>query len=133
MELETTSAAAGAPSNSQDLARVADELLEHTRALRAQYEQLRGALDGVAPAPGVPGEAGVEDDGDPTRERGPSESIEAMALQMALGGEERGHVKEQLLALGVEGAESIVDEVFDRIEARRAEGEGRKLFARRAR
>lgn len=131
MELHT-SAGTGAPHRTEDLARVADELLEHTRALRTQYEELRDALDGIAPAPGAHAPAN-EGEEEPVRERGPSESIEAMALQMALGGEERDHVKEQMLSLGVEGADGIVDEVFDRIEARRAETEGRRLFARKGR
>ena len=119
----------------EDLGQIVDELLEHTRALRRQHEELRDALAGVAPVPvseplnghdrGFPG-APEED-----RERGVPDSVHAMALQMALSGESREAVKEQMHALSVEGADEIVDEVFDRIDERRSEGK-RRLFTRRS-
>ena len=118
-------------SAGEDLAQIADELLEHTRALRRQHEELRDALDGVASAPApasrLSNGGGVTDD-----ERGLPDSLHAMALQMALAGETRETVKEQFQTLHVEGSDGdeIVDEVFDRIETRRAEGK-RRLFTRR--
>jgi hypothetical protein len=115
-----------------DLSQIADELLEHARALRRQHEELRDALAGVAPVPvsePLNGHHGVDRDGD--RDRGVPDSLHAMALQMALAGESRESVKDQLRALDVDGGDAIVDEVFDRIDQRRSEGK-RRLFTRRS-
>jgi hypothetical protein len=49
---------------------------------------------------------------------------------MALAGEERDAVKDQLRALELGDSDQTVDEVFDQIEARRSEGR-RRLFTRR--
>ena len=136
-----------------DLARIADELLEHTRTLRRQHEELRDALAGVAPVPvsepvplsepvslskpvpvtepfnGRPREPGLREN----RDRMP-DSLHAMALQMCLAGETREAVKEQLRSLEIdERADEVVDEVFDRVETRRSEGQRRRLFTRRRR
>jgi hypothetical protein len=115
-------------SAGEDLAQIADELLEHTRALRRQHEELRDALAGIAPVPASDALSNGHDDGN--RERGVPDSVHAMALQMALAGESRGAVREQMRTLHLEGADDIVDEVFDRIEARRSDGR-RRLFTRR--
>ena len=116
----------------EDLAQVADELLEHARALRRQHEELRDALAGVAPvAVSEPLNGHHDEDRTGDRDRGVPDSLHAMALQMALSGETRESVKEQLRSLEVEGGEGIVDEVFDRIEERRSEGK-RRLFTRRS-
>jgi hypothetical protein len=111
----------------EDLARVADELLEHTRALRAQYEELAYALDGMAPAPVAPEPSSEVEDGD---YRPVPDSLHSMALNMALAGETRETVKEHLQTFDVEGVDGIVDEIFDRIEPRRSEGQRRRLFGR---
>jgi ABC-type transporter Mla subunit MlaD len=113
-------------SAGEDLAQIADELLEHTRALRRQHEELRDALAGVAPAAAPVSSNGHGDED----ERGLPDSVHAMALQMALAGESRESVKGELQTLQVVGGDEIVDEVFDRIEARRDEGK-RRLFSRR--
>jgi hypothetical protein len=117
----------------EDLARLADELLEHTRTLRTHYEELVYALDRVAPAPasGPPREAETEAENEDYRPV--PDSLHAMALHMALAGETRETVKRQLQTFEVEGADGIVDEVFDRIEPRRSEGQRRRLLGRRAR
>jgi hypothetical protein len=114
----------------EDLARIADELLDHTRALRRQHEELRDALAGVAPVP-VSEPLNGHDDGHHggDRERGVPDSVHAMALQMALAGETREAVKEQLRTLAVPDGDAIADEVFDRIDDRRTEGK-RRLFTR---
>lgn len=117
----------------EDLAQIADELLEHTRALRRQHEELRDALAGVAPVPAsepVPEWEPPEDYEDEDR-RGVLDSRHAMALQMALAGESREAVKEQLRTLDPDGDDEIVDEVFDGIEERRSAGR-RRLFTRRS-
>jgi hypothetical protein len=120
----------------EDLARLADELLEHTRMLRTHYEELVYALDRVAPAPGPasdrPGKAEPEAEAENGDYRPVPDSLHAMALHMALAGETRGAVKEQLHEFEVEGVDEIVDEVFDRIEPRRSEGQRRRLLGRRA-
>jgi hypothetical protein len=115
----------------EDLAQIADELLEHTRALRRQHEELRDALDGAASAP-APASRSSNGGGMADDERGLPDSLHAMALQMALAGETREAVKQQFQTLHVEDSDGgeIVDEVFDRIETRRAEGK-RRLFTRR--
>ena len=115
----------------EDLAQIADELLEHARALRKQHEELRDALAGVEP---VPVSEPINGRPRQNRERGVPDSLHAMALQMCLAGETREGVKEQLRALDIdERAGEVVDEVFDRVEARRAEGQRRRLFTRRGR
>ena len=124
-------------SAGNDLAQIAEELLEQTRALRRQHEELRDALAGVAPvsAPiassnGANGANGANRAG-AGEERALPDSLHAMALQMALAGETRETVKEQLQTLHIEGGDEVVDDVFARIEARRSEPR-RRLFTRRS-
>lgn len=124
-------------SAGEDLARIADELLEHTRALRRQHEELRDALAGVAPVAvsepingRPPPRARERENG----ERGVPDNLQTMALQMCLAGETREAVKEQLRALEIDArADDVVDEVFDRVETQRSEGRRRRLFTRRGR
>ena len=119
------------PATSEDLARIADELLEHTRALRRQHEELRDALAGIsAVAPPEPlerhGEPAGADDHGPTHE-----ALHPMVLQMALAGETREFAREQLHSLEVEDADALVDDVFDRVESQRPQ-QRKGLFARKA-
>lgn len=126
-----TGETAEARSPNQDLVRIADELLDQTRALRRQHEELRDALAGIRvvardePQSNGDGEShhGHENGGAP----GP---IDAMVLQMALTGETRESAKEQLHALGADDADALVDEVFDRTEAQRSPDGRRRLFSR---
>ena len=122
--------AVDAPSTGEGLARVADELLEEARALRAHYEELKDALDGVPVTPPVEPERNGHAEG-AERERGVPQNLRAMALQAAFAGEEREAVKEQFRLLDVPGAEEIVDEVFDSTEQGRPE-QRRRLFLRRS-
>lgn len=131
MESSHTSAAAGPQTGNQDLVRIADELLEQTRALRRQHEELRDALAGIRvvardePLPGrEPDAPSAEGHSD-----GP-DAIHAMVLQMALAGETREAAKEQLHALGADDADAVVDEIFDRTEAQRSDQHRRRLFSR---
>ena len=121
------------------LVRIADELLEHTRALKRQHEELRDRLAGIA---AVPADQPIE----PLPEieahelpaangHGASEpnGLYLMVLQMALGGETPEAAKAQLRALGgeVENADELVAEVFERVGEQRPDDRRRRLFARR--
>lgn len=127
--MESPHAAAEARPANQDLVRIADELLEQTRALRRQHEELRDALAGIRvvaadePLPEGAGSAAEDEHGGP-------DAIHAMVLQMALAGETRESAKEQLHALGAEDADGVVDEIFDRTEAQRTDQGRRRLFSR---
>lgn len=125
-----TRAAASQRSPNQDLVRIADELLEQTRALRRQHEELRDALAGirVAAADGAP--ADREDAEEQDSGGGAPNALHSMVLQMALAGEKRESAKEQLNALGADDADALVDEVFDRTEAQRSDHHKRRLFSR---
>ena len=131
MEVFTDAAATQRPPN-QDLVRIADELLEHTRALRRQHEELRDALAGirvVARDEPLPGGEGAGDGPEEDSAGGP-DAIHAMVLQMALAGETREAAKEQLHTLGADGADGVVDEIYDRTEAQRTDQGRRRLFSR---
>lgn len=119
----------------QDLVRIADELLEQTRALRRQHAELRDALAGIRVV--ARGEERLpEPEPEPERPKpesnghGPAPDLHAMVLQMALTGETRDSTKDQLHGLGVDHADSLVDEVFDRIEGQRSGRGRRRLFQR---
>jgi hypothetical protein len=132
MEAHTEAAAAERAPN-QDLVRIADELLEQTRALRRQHEELRDALAGIRAVPrdeALP-ERDDEDAG-PGIDGGAAapNALHSMVLQMALAGETRDSAKDQLHELGAVDADALVDEVFDRTEAQRADQGRRRLFHR---
>lgn len=128
MESSYTGAATEPRTSNQDLVRIADELLEQTRALRRQHEELRDALAGIrVVARDEPLPDGQHDDGE---SGGAPNAIHAMVLQMALAGETRESAKEQLHALGADDADAVVDEVFDRTEAQRSDQHRRRLFSR---
>ena len=126
---------AGAPgANTEQLVGIADELLEHTRTLRREHEELRDRLAGIVPAPVDEPLAAREREepgsrnGDAPRE--PNGELYPMVLQMALAGETREIALDHLHALEVEDAEELVDEVYQRVESQR-EGRRRRLFSRR--
>jgi hypothetical protein len=112
----------------EDLTQVADEVLKQVRLLRHQYEELRDALAETAveaPDPsGGEGAAAVGDD------EGGRTNIRAIALQVAFAGDSREAAKEYLRTFEIEGSDQIVDDVFDRTEAQRAQR--RRIFSRRA-
>ena len=116
----------------EDLARIADELLEHTRTLRRQHEELRETLAGItAVAPDQPFEIGDGREDEPHRNGGAPDTLYPMVLQMALAGETRELALEQLHALEVDGAEELVEDVYERVESQRP-AQKRRLFARRS-
>jgi hypothetical protein len=120
------------------LVRIADELLDHTRALRRQHEELRDRLAGIA---AVPADQPIKplpeleaDDLHPANGDGGDEpnGLYLMVLQMALAGETPEAAMAQLHALGgeVENAEELVAEVFERVGEQRPEDRRRRLFSR---
>jgi ornithine carbamoyltransferase len=132
MESSYTGAAAEPRTPNQDLVRIADELLEQTRALRRQHEELRDALAGIrVVARDEPHDRGDDDArAEENGSGGAPNAIHSMVLQMALAGETRESAKEQLHALGADDADAIVDEVFDRTESQRSDQQRRRLFSR---
>ena len=132
--MESHMEAAQPRSPNGHLARIADELLEHTRALRRQHEELRDRLAGIsAVAPDEPFERldRSEPDAAHTGRNGDSPPMYPMVLQMALAGETRAYARDQLRALEVEDGDDLVNEVYDRVESQRPNGR-RRLFSRRS-
>ena len=133
--MESHSQAAPPPSPQGHLATIAEELLEHTRALRRQHEELRDRLAGIsAVRPDEPFEVPAGSIEPPSRHagrNGDSPPMYPMVLQMALAGETREYAREQLRVLEVEDGDGLVDEVFDRVDSQRSNGR-RRLFSRRS-
>jgi hypothetical protein len=123
----------------EQLAELADALVDQVTTVRTQYEQLQRTLDEELPEhePTVGGAAPVDDPyerefDDPD---GPHvhDSARLVAMEMAVSGSSREETKDYLRgALGVDGGDLIVDEVFDRTEAaQEAVPVHRRLFGRR--
>jgi hypothetical protein len=137
----------------EQLADLADALVEQVGAVRAHYEQLQRTLD--APPPETAATVGgaravsagsaaetvggarpvelpfeVEDDGN-----GPPvhDSARLVVMEMAMSGSSREETKVYLReALELDGGDPIVDEVFDRTEAAQESTPlHRRLFTRR--
>jgi hypothetical protein len=133
-----TSEVDGADIRLEQLADMADALVEQVTSVRSHYEELERTLSAAPPDPAetVGGARPVEafdiepDDGDePTAH----DSARLVVMEMAMSGSTREETKQYLRsALDVEGGDPIVDEVFDRTEA--AQGSAplhRRLFTRR--
>ena len=120
------------------LVQIADELLEHTRALRRQHEELRDRLAGISAVPADQpfSPPQVADDDRPPGTNGHDgeqpNGLYLMVLQMALAGETPEAAKEQLHALGgdIENADALVAEVFERVGEQRPDDRRRRLFSR---
>ena len=123
----------------EQLADLADALVEQVGAVREHYEQLQRTLEQPRPEPAatVGGARPVEDaypddegdaDGPPLHD-----SARLVVMEMAMSGSSREETKAYLReTLELDGGDSLVDEVFDRTEA--AQGGGRlhrRLFTRR--
>jgi hypothetical protein len=135
--------AEGPTATNDQLVSIADELLEHTRALRREHEELRDRLAGIVPAAAdrpervdgataerpVAAAAAVNANGGPAP-REPHGELYPMVLQMALAGEPREFALDQLAALEIDDADELVAEVYERVESQRA-GPRRRLFSRR--
>ena len=139
---DTSGHSDGSDIRLEQLAELADALLDQVSAVRGHYEQLQRTLD-EAPAEhghtvggAAPVEDAYEDDGfEHYDSEGPQvhDSARLVVMEMAMSGSTRGETKDYLRnALGIDGGDPIVDEVFDRTEsAQEAPPLRRRLFARR--
>jgi hypothetical protein len=123
----------------EQLADLADALVEQVGAVRAHYEQLQKTLAEPGPEPAaatVGGARPVAPAFDDTLV-GPDgqsvdDSVRLVVMEMAMSGSSREETKTYLRdALELDGGDPIVDEVFDRTEAAQAAPLHRRLFSRR--
>ena len=122
----------------EQLADLADALVEQVGAVREHYEQLQRTLEEPHPEPAVTvGGARPVEDVYPEEEAGDSphlhDSARLVVMEMAMSGSTRDDTKAYLRdTLELEGGDPLVDEVFDRTEAAQAGGRlHRRLFTRR--
>jgi hypothetical protein len=128
----------GADVRLEQLADLADALVEQVGAVRAHYEQLQRTLEEplVEQAETVGGARPVEapfEDGLGGGEPQIHDSARLVVMEMAMSGSTRDDTKAYLReALELDGGDPIVDEVFDRTEAAQESTPlHRRLFARR--
>ena len=124
----------------EQLADLADALVEQVGAVRGHYEQLQRTLETprAEPVATVGGARPVEDtfpDEEDDDAHGPQvhDSARLVVMEMAMSGSTRDETKAYLHeTLGIDGGDTLVDEVFDRTEAAQSGGKlHRRLFARR--
>ena len=122
----------------EQLADLADALVEQVSAVREHYEQLQRTLEEPRPEPviTVGGARPVEDvyaDEEPGDGPQLHDSARLVVMEMAMSGSTREETKAYLLdTLELDGGDPLVDEVFDRTEAAQAGGRlHRRLFTRR--
>jgi hypothetical protein len=123
----------------EQLASLADQLVEQVGTVRGHYEQLQRTLDEELPEQestvggAAPVEAAYTDQ--PEDPEGPQvhDSARLVVMEMAVTGSTREETKDYLrTTLGVLDGDPIVDEVFDRTEAAQEQVPvHRRLFARR--
>jgi hypothetical protein len=130
----------GADIRLEQLAEMADALLEQVSDVRAHYERLERTLGDELPEPvdtvggARPVEAPYDKVGADAQGAVPvHDSARLVVMEMAVSGSTREETKQYLRdALEVDGGDPIVDEVFDRTEAAQdAAPLHRRLFTRR--
>jgi hypothetical protein len=127
----------GADIRLEQLAEMADALVEQVTSVRSHYEQLERTLSAapLEPEETVGGARPVDDPFDIAPDAGdePHDSARLVVMEMAMSGSTRDETKRYLRsALEVEGGDPIVDEVFDRTEAAQAAAPlHKRLFTRR--
>jgi hypothetical protein len=131
----------GADVRLEQLADLADALVEQVGAVRAHYEHLQRTLEVPESEPAAsepiggarPVEVSLEDHGDGSDGPLVHDSARLVVMEMAMSGSTREETKAYLRdALELEGGDPIVDEVFDRTEAaQEPEPMRRRLFTRR--
>jgi hypothetical protein len=129
----------GADVRLEQLADLADALVEQVGAVRAHYDQLQRTLDEPLPeqAETVGGARPVGDSFEDDRSQNGvppvHDSARLVVMEMAMSGSTREETKAYLHnALDLDGGDPIVDEVFDRTEAaQEAPPLHRRLFTRR--
>jgi hypothetical protein len=123
----------------EQLADLADALVEQVGAVRAHYDQLQRTLEEPVPEAAEtvggarPVEAPFETETDGSGGPQVHDSARLVVMEMAMSGSTREETKSYLRdALDLEGGDPIVDEVFDRTEAaQEAAPLHRRLFTRR--
>jgi hypothetical protein len=123
----------------EQLADLADALVEQVGAVRAHYEQLQRTLDEPTAVDDLPEPVGgarpVAVLPQDSMQDGPQthDSARLVVMDMAMSGSTREDTKAYLRdALELDGGDPIVDEVFDRTEAAQgARPLHRRLFSRR--
>jgi hypothetical protein len=126
----------------EQLADLADALVEQVGAVRQHYDRLQQTLETPRPEPvaTVGGARPVEDafpeesfEEDEDERPHVHDSARLVVMEMAMSGSTREETKDYLReTLGLEGGDDVVDEVFDRTEAAQSGGKlHRRLFARR--
>jgi hypothetical protein len=124
----------------EQLADLADALVEQVGAVREHYDQLQRTLETPRPEPvATVGGARPVEDAFPEDEKDEPvgaqvhDSARLVVMEMAMSGSTREETKDYLShTLGLDGGDDIVDEVFDRTEAAQSGGKlHRRLFARR--
>ena len=137
---ETPSELDGSDIRLEQLADLADALVEQVGAVRKHYEHLQRTLDTPRsePVATVGGARPVEDafpeyDEDETHGAQVHDSARLVVMEMAMSGSTREETKDYLRdTLGLDGGDEVVDEVFNRTEAAQSGGKlHRRLFARR--
>jgi hypothetical protein len=128
----------GADIRLEQLADLADALVEQVGAVRTRYEQLQRTLEDPLPEPeptiggARPVEDPYEDQEDGSEGPQVHDSARLVVMDMAMSGSTRAETKAYLReALGLDGGDEMVDEVFDRTEAAQAAPLHRRLFTRR--
>jgi hypothetical protein len=128
----------------EQLADLADALVEQVGAVRQHYDRLQRTLETPRPEPvatvggarpvedAFPEESFEEDEAEADRPQ-VHDSARLVVMEMAMSGSTREETKNYLReTLGLEGGDDVVDEVFDRTEAAQSGGKlHRRLFARR--
>jgi hypothetical protein len=123
----------------EQLADLADALVEQVGAVREHYEHLQRTLDepvseSAGPAVGGARPVAPAFDDAPldSNSQTAGDSARLVVMEMAMSGSTRDETKSYLReALELDGGDPIVDEVFDRTEAAQAAPLHRRLFSRR--
>jgi hypothetical protein len=123
----------------EQLADLADALVEQVGAVRAHYEHLQKTLEetGSEPAAATVGGArpvapAFDDSLRDADGQAVDDSARLVVMEMAMSGSTREETKAYLRdSLALDGGDPIVDEVFDRTEAAQTAPLHRRLFSRR--
>ena len=120
----------GADIRLEQLADLADALVEQVGAVRAHYDDLQRTLEEPGPAiAAAPAQSRMAEEEEPDE----YDAARLVAMEMAMSGSTRDETKAYLFdALQLHGGDPIVDEVFDRTEAAQEHPPlHKRLFTRR--
>jgi hypothetical protein len=119
----------GAEFRLEQLAELADALVEQVGTVREHYEGLQRTLETPGPAIAPAPQRFTAEEAEPDE----YDAARLVAMEMAMSGSSREETKAYLRdALQLDGGDPIVDEVFDRTEAAQEPAPlHRRLFTRR--